>query len=141
MRWLAKGKSKLFREKTGFTLIEIVIALGILAAVGTGFLTALNTNSRAVRTVDEQVTATNLATAYFEAISKSTYATEPPYYDEAVASIDIPFQYNVAVNVESSSDGTNFNAFTVGETLQRITVIVSRQGKPVLSTCTYKAEK
>jgi len=138
MRWLIKGKFKLFREQTGFTLIEVLIAVGILAAIATGFLTALNTNSRAVRTVDEQVTATNLATAYFESISKSTYAAN---YDAVVDNIDIPFQYNVAINVESSSDGTNFNAFTIGETLQRVTVTVSREGRHILSTCTYKAEK
>jgi len=152
MRWLAKGKSKLFREKTGFTLIEIVIALGILAAVGTGFLTALNTNSRAVRTVDEQVTAANLATTYFEAISMNTYADT---YPNAGDNITVPFQYSVNVDIQFSSESIKEGDITQiigvdeyldGEgkerTLQKITITISREGgKPVLATCTFKTKK
>lgn len=140
MRWLAKGKSKLFREKTGFTLIEIAIAVGMIAAIAVGFLTALNTNSRATRNLDERVTAANLATAYLEAIKESPYADN---YTSAGDNIDIPIQYSVTVNTECSSDGTNFSACTGSdnETLQRITVIISREGEYILSLCTYRSKR
>ena len=138
MRWLAKGKSKLFQEKAGFTLIEIALALGILAAISTGFLTALNTNSRATLGLDEQVTAANLATAYLEAIKESAYADT---YPNAGDNIDHSPQYSVAINVECSSDGTTFNACTGGETFQKVTVIVLREGNHVLSVCTYRCKR
>ena len=138
MRWLATGKFKLFQEKTGFTLIEIVIALGILAAIATGFLTALNTNSRATRDLDEKVTAANLATAYLEAIKESSYAVT---YPNAGDNITAPFQYDVDVDIDYSNDGTTWVDFYTDETLQKITVIVSREGEYVLSLCTYRCKR
>ena len=142
MRWLSKGGFKLFREQVGFTLIEVLIAVGILGFIGVGILTALDTNARATRTLDERVVAANLATAHFEAISKSDYDyTEPPYYDDVVANITIPAQYDVNYSVSFSADGHTWSDTYSDETLQKITVFISHQGKPVLSMCTFKAKK
>ena len=133
MRWLGKGKFKLFREQPGFTLIEVLIAVGILAAVATGFLTALNTSSRATRGLDEQVTASNLAAAYLEAIRELPYADT---YPNAGDDITIPFQYDVNVDIDYSNDSTTWVDSYTDETLERITVVVSREGKYILSICT-----
>ncbi len=144
MKWLRKGRFRFLRRQRGFTLIEIVVALGILAAIGVGLLRALDTNSRAVRTLDERVVATNMATAYFEAISNSDYETVPPYYDDVVANITIPAQYEVNYSISFSDDGHVWSDTYSDETLQtlqKITVFVSHQEKPVLSICTFKAEK
>jgi len=138
MRWLAKGKSKLFREKAGFTLIEVALALGILAAIATGFLTALNTNSRATLNLDEQVTAANLATAYLEAIKESAYADT---YPNAGDNIDHSPQYSVAINIQYSNDGTTWVDSYTDETLQKVTVIILREGHHVLSVCTYRCKR
>ena len=140
MRWLIKGKFKLIREKTGFTLIEVVIAVGIVAAIGAGFLTALNTNSKATRDLDERVVAANLATAYLEVIRESPYATT---YPNAGDNITVPFQYDVTVDTECSSEATHFGPCTGSETetLQKITVTVSREGKYIISLCTYRCKR
>jgi type II secretory pathway pseudopilin PulG len=58
--------------------MEVLIALFILGALGAALLTALNTNARATRTLDEQVVATNLATAYLEEIRDTPYAHSYP---------------------------------------------------------------
>jgi len=138
MRWLGKRKFKLFREQPGFTLIEVLIAVGILAAIATGFLTALNTSSRATRGLDEQVTASNLATAYLEAIRELPYADT---YPNAGDNITIPFQYDVNVDIDYSNDSTTWVDSYTDETLERITVIVSREGKYILSICTYRSKR
>ena len=130
-----------FRRESGFTILEVLIAVGILGFIGVAVIVALDTNSRAVRTLDERVVATNMATAYFEAISKSDYDTEPPYYDNVVDNITIPAQYEVNYSVSFSVDGHVWSDTYSGETLQKITVFVSHQGKPVLSMCTFKAKK
>ena len=143
MRWLIRGKFKLFREQPGFTLIEVLIAVGILAAIATGFLTALNTSSRATRGLDEQVTASNLAAAYLEAIRELPYENTYPEYSSAAASIAVPPQYSVVIDCDYSSDSTTWwDTYSSSDhTLQRITVIVSREGRYILSICTYRSER
>ena len=148
MRWLLKGKFKLFREQRGFTLFEVLVAVGILGLIGVGLLNALDTNARATRTLDEQVTAVNLATAYLEAIKTMSYAVD---YPDAEDLITIPSQYSVDKDIDfSSTSNTTDNITyiiwvdtpTANETLQKITVTVSREGdKPVLSMCAFKTKR
>ena len=151
MRWLGKGRLRFLRGQRGLTLIEVLVAAAILAAIGVSLLNALDTNAKATRQLDEKVVATNLATAYFEAIkATSTYDTTEPYYDAAVAGITIPPQYDVDVDIQFPSniyvedDITYFtwsNTYN-GETFQKIAITVSRDdGKHVLSICTFKTKR
>ena len=147
MRWLGKERLRFLRGQRGFTLIEVVVAAAILAAIGVVLLNALDTNAKATRTLDEKVVATNLATAYFEAIKASPYAET---YDDVVAGITVPPQYNVDVNIQFPSniyvedDITYFtwsNTYN-GETFQKIAITISRDdGKHVLSICTFKTKR
>ena len=139
MRWLLKGRIKLCRGHPGFTLIEVLIAMGILAAVGTAFLVALNTNSRVTHSLDEKVTATNLTTAYIEAIKEVSYAVT---YPSAGDNIAVPPQYDVDVDIKYSSDGgtTWLDTYT-DEHFQKITITISREGRYILSVCTFRSER
>ena len=123
----------------GISLIEVVVVVGILGFIGTGVIMALDTNARAGRTLDEQVTATNLAAAQLEVIKQLPYAAA---YPGAGYNIDIPSGYSVDIDIDYSDNGTAWFDTYTDETLQRIVVTVSREGgKPVLSICTYKTEK
>ncbi len=151
MRWLGKERLRFLRGQRGFTLIEVLVAAAILAAIGVVLLNALDTNAKATRTLDEKVVATNLATAYLEAIkATSTYATTEPYYDDAVAGITVPPQYDVDVNIQFPSNIYVEDYITYftwsdtysGETFQKIAIIVSREGgKHILSICTFKTKR
>ena len=145
MRWLGKERIRFLRGQRGFTLIEIILAAAILAVIGVVLLNALDTNAKATRQLDEKVVATNLATAYFEAIKASPYAET---YDDAVAGITVPPQYIVNVDIDFSSDGDTTDGQITwvdtynGETLQKITITVSREGgTPILSICTFKTKR
>ena len=141
MRSLLKGKFKLFREQKGFTLLEVLVAVAILGAIGVTFMTALDTNYRATNILDEQVTATNLATAHIEAIRSLPYAAD---YPNASENVTIPSQYSVAIDIEASSDGINFYPPTGSdnETFQLIVIRVLREeGKPVFSMCSYRTKR
>ena len=141
MRWLGKEIFRLFQGQKGFSLFEVMVAVGILGFIGAGVVLALDTNYRATRTLDEQVTATNLATAHIEAIRSLPYAAT---YPNASENITIPPQYSVVINTECSSDSETYVPCTGSdnETFQLIKVCISREGgKPVLSICTYRTKR
>jgi len=143
MRWLSKVRFRFLQGQKGMSLLEVVIAAAILGVIGVAFLTALNANTKATGALDERVTAANLIADYLEVISNSDYSDSGDY-DDDVANITIPFQYSADINVECSSDGTYFVPMEEGtgsETLQKITVTVSREGEHILSICTYKAKR
>jgi len=144
MRWLGKERLRFLREQKGFTLVETLVAVAIMAAIGVGLLTALDTNARATRTLDEKVVATNLATAYIEAVKAMPYAET---YPEPENLITIPPQYIVSVDIDFSSDGTSGDGIDwvdtyTDENIQKLTVTVSREdGNHVLTVCAFKTKR
>jgi len=144
MRWLGKRKLRFLRGQRGFTLIEVLVAAAILAVIGVGLLNALDTNAKATRTLDEKVVATNLATAYFEAIKAWEYQVDYPQDEAPLNSITVPPQYIVDVAIDFSSDGTNWVAYDTEnpQTIQKIAVTVSREGgNHILTICTFKTKR
>ncbi len=131
-------KTGWLQRQSGFTLFEVLIAVAILGVIGVGFITALDTNKRGNRVIDEQVTAVNLITTRMEVIQQQTFADN---YAFAVDNMTVPDQYDVAIEYKFSSDGVIWADNSTGKTLQRIIVSVSREGRPVFSMCTYKMKQ
>ena len=126
------------QRQSGFTLFEVLIAVAILGVIGVGFITALDTNKRGNRVVDEQVTAVNLITTRMEIIQQQTFADN---YAFAVDNMTVPVQYDVSIEYKFSDDGEIWTDNSTGKTLQRIIVSVSREGRPVFSMCSYKMKQ
>lgn len=134
MKRPGKGIPGLLRGQGGFSLLEALIAVAILGFIGTGVVMGLDTNYRAGRVLDEQVKATNLVTAYIEAIRVLPYDNTGDHpYSDAGADITLPPQYTVEIDAECSADGENFGPCTgsANETLQLIRIKISHGGKPV----------
>lgn len=126
MGWPLKGKFKLFQEQKGFTLIEVLVAVGILAAIGVVFMTSLGTAYRSVGVLDEQTQAEALARSQIEDIKDSAWLTDGQY----PGTIDLPPQYSIVISVDEAVTGEhNPSTWWVDDnydTLKEITVSVLR---------------
>jgi len=81
MKWLGKDRFRLPEGQRGISLIETVVAIGILAAIGVVFLSALFSTSRGTGLHEQRVTALNLAQSQLELIRQAAYDNVTPYYD------------------------------------------------------------
>ncbi len=129
---------RLFKGQQGISLIETVVALGLLAYIGVATLMAMQTNYKATGILDERVVADNLATAYLESVRESPFADT---YSDDREGITVPGGYSVAVDTYGTNDDITWVQPCAGHTLQKITVTVSHGGNSVLSMSTYRAKR
>jgi prepilin-type N-terminal cleavage/methylation domain-containing protein len=61
------------KDEKGFSLIEVVIAIGVLGIIAVGFFTALSGSTKALITADERTTAESLARSQMEYIKKQNF--------------------------------------------------------------------
>ena len=137
-RFIFKKRYWLFGSTKGFSLLEALVAVGILGFIGVAIVQALDTGYRSARTLDEKVTARALISSHMETIKRLPYAAN---YPNAGENITIPKQYSVMVSTECTDDDTTYQACTGNETLQRIEVSVLREGRPVLRICTFRTPR
>jgi prepilin-type N-terminal cleavage/methylation domain-containing protein len=142
MGWPLKGKFKLFQEQRGFSLIELLVAVGILAAIGVVFMTSLGTAHRSVGVLDEQTQAEALARSQIEKIKDAPYQDSEGsgwYLNERI--VDLPPQYSVSINVQDITPIPTLQE----NTLQEITVSVLRPAnggdRAIFSVKFYRTKK
>jgi len=144
MKWLKKGGLRFLRGQRGIGLLETLVAVALLGLLGTNILTALDTNAKATSQLDEDVVATNLATAYIEAIKAMDYADTYPSLESIIT---VPPQYSVNVAIAFTSDGDTTDGITwvdtyTDQSIQRLTVTVSREGDEHIQTiCAFKTKR
>lgn len=115
------------KSEKGFSLIEVMIAIGLLGIIGAGLIGALGTASKALFIADSRETAKNLAESQMESVKSQ------PYDTSEYAAAPIPAEcgnYTADISVESlSSQASN---------VQKITVTISHQGEVVTELEDYK---
>jgi type II secretory pathway pseudopilin PulG len=101
------------KQQSGATLIEVLVALGILASAIVILITGLSTGSFAVRSADTLTTAGNLAAVQLESVKAQTYDAGGASYTPVAA----PPGYTVSIATQVIATG-----------LQQITVTVVFNG-------------
>ena len=115
------------RGEKGFTLIEVIIAMALLAIVAVAILSGLSTGSRAIFVADERATAESLARSQMEYVKKQPYdrTNNPPIYTLLASP---PAGYTISLTAERldpKGDGTGND-----DGIQKITVTVKHHDKP-----------
>ena len=133
----------------GFSLIEVLVAVAIISAIGVTFIRAIDTSNRGIGILDEQTQAEALIRSQLDAIKLSPYLESGNY----TVTVDLPPQYSMSINVTAPTQIGTADNYTpleelMGEpitTIQEITILVSRTGidgdRPVLSIGTYKVQE
>ena len=124
-------------DQGGLTLVETLVALGILGFIGVGFMTALSTGFRSEGIKEEQVIGNNLVRAALEEIRSQDYLTSDspsPY----TITVPLPDGYSIAVVTE---DFCWPEPCTLDGKLQKNTATVSRDGAIVVTVEDLKARR
>jgi len=127
-------------NQKGLTLIEVVIALAVFAAISVSLFIALNVSHETTHSVNEQTTAESLTRATLEYIKSCDYddINNPPVYG-VDPTLDIPTKYSIEVTAERldpKGDG-----FDNDDGIQKVTVQVKYDGELVLTTVSYKVNR
>ena len=128
------------RDERGMTLVETLIAVAILGAVGVVFLSGLTVSSKAVMVSQERVAAESLAKSQMEYVKSCTYddVNSPPVYG-VDPNLPIPDGYGISVSAERldpQEDGLSND-----DGLQEITVTVDRDGGTAFTVVAYKLDR
>jgi len=135
------GLKKLVRDQRGWSLVEVLVAVAILAVIGVAFLSALSTGYMALVIADEDTVAESLTRTEFESIKNAGYpirlvAENPnPALSEFLSHRSVLNDlYAVDIEIAELADESQERP------VQIITVHISHQGERVLSTQTYKVD-
>lgn len=122
------------RGQRGVSLVETVVALAVLAAVGVTFLSGLATTSKAVVLADEQATAESIAWTQMEAVKQAIYVSGAAAYAGEPIAVDKDYlDYTFTITAQplrNPDDG-----------IQKITVTVRRSGAAIVTVEGYKVDR
>ena len=119
--------ARLRKGEKGLSLVEVVIAIGLLGIVAVGFLTAMRNSTSTLISVDDKETAKNLAESQMEYVKGLTFSST---YDPK----DIPGYEAYTVNILTDDVASR------DENIQHVTVVVERQGQELTRISNYKVK-
>lgn len=118
------------KSEEGFSLLEVLVSLMVLAMIGLAFLSALATGTKATLIMDERATARNLACSQMEYVRSQDYSAS--YTPEIPDGMDY-VGYSAIITAESLHDPD--------DDIQKITVKIQRDNKVVTTLEAYKVNR
>ena len=140
-----RSSDSLTGSQLGMTLIEVLVALGILAAVAVIFLIGMSTSSKAIMVSQKSVAVESLAKSELEYVKSVTYVnplwsyelpSSPPYWAPTHSLPDGYGGYTVQVDAALVPGPGH----TTDDGIQRITVTVTYNGEPAFTLTGYKVK-
>ena len=131
-------------DERGESLVEILVAVAIMAIVVTAFLAALSTGSFSVTVVRERVTAENLARSQLECVKDRPYITgASPISYTTMCTVTAPSAYDIGVDISYWYSPTNeFTSVSDDDSgMQWITVTIFHNGEPTFTMEEYKVDR
>jgi len=116
-----------FTDEGGAGLVEVLVAVAIIAIVLAIFLSALSTGSLGVSVVHERVTAENIARSQLEYVKETDFIAGTDHYTPTA--------------ISHPGYSATISATTIYTGLQLITVTVSHNGEPVFTIENYKVDR
>ncbi|APV44626.1 prepilin-type N-terminal cleavage/methylation domain-containing protein [Dehalogenimonas formicexedens] len=121
------------KGQKGFSLVEVLVAMAIMAVIAGAVLSGLATSQKATRLTDIRTQSETIARSqieYLKAHVDTWYdVSDPPNYDAYI--LPPPSGYTVSIvaeRMDPKQDG-----YTNDDELQQITVTVSHRGEVILS--------
>ena len=136
----------------GLTVIEVLLAVGLLGLIAATFLSSLTTSYKTVAVGSERTNAESLTRSEFEYIKDSPYYAlgfsyeipgTPPPWDQDRTELESHYQgYSIIVTGDPIRPSDHVAEPTgLDEGMQRITVEVHHQDGLVLITSTFKVNR
>jgi type II secretory pathway pseudopilin PulG len=119
-------KLPVFTDEKGDSLVEVLVAVAIIAIVFTVFLAALSTGSLSVKVVHERVTAENIARSQLEHVKETGFITGTDHYTPTA--------------ISHPGYSATIAATTIYTGVQLITITVYHNG-PVFTIGNYKVDR
>ncbi len=129
------------REQRGETLVEILIALTLLAVVGVTFMLAISSGYITLASIEKKVNVDNLARAQLEYTKNCQYDPNTPPTYQTIDQLGPGDPYAITLPQGYAIDVTATPAHGSEDGVQQITVTILRDGVTLLLLDDFKVDR
>jgi prepilin-type N-terminal cleavage/methylation domain-containing protein len=122
------------KSEKGFTLIEVLVTLGIVGILGASFLSSLTNSTRAVIQTDQMDTGRALAQSMMEYVKEQKYSGSG-YANSTALTAQYP-EFNVSIAISTPGSAGQRDAL-----IQNVTITVTQNGKTITTLEGFKTKR